>query len=448
MSEIKITFGIVLQIVLVLSIFDTYAIAPNPLISRNKPVFGSPSTNVSNLVNGKFGETWSVSNGSWAAIQIGGNYTKVLVNWNNTGYSWSDSIASATSCKSNMAIPVDYDLLTSSNSTNGTDGTWTVALSIKKNSVTARAHIIDFTGSQWIKMSITKGGGSIDEIEVFEMAAESNDTWFFAGTSISANSFKATPPAKSFADLITESHASFTPAIIRGGIPCINSTTMINDITKYLAIAGNVKYWAIEMGTNDAWGGTNSNVATYKANMQKVIDSCKARGIEPIISRIIGTDSAKAKWQVHPDFLKAIDSLTVKNKLIPGPDLYTYFSKHTSELEDGVHPTATGGATVFRLWAQKMDSLYSAGSSKALDQSAADHLLSNNLCKISINSGSFFHVKDEGILSVYTLKGSLLKKVNLPANGSYYLTNTKGVFVVDFVSKVGKESFTLSNVCK
>jgi lysophospholipase L1-like esterase len=347
-----------------------------------------------------------------------------------------------------MAIPVDYDILTSPNSTNGTDGTWTIALSIKKNSVTARAHIIDFTGSQWVKMLIAKGGGSIDEIEVFEMTAESNDTWFFAGTSISANSFKSTPPEKSFADLITESHASFTPAIIRGGIPCINSTTMINDISKYLSVAGEVKYWAIEMGTNDAWGGTNSNVAAYKTNMQKVIDSCKARGIQPIISRIIGTDSAKAKWQVHPDYLKAIDSLTIKNKLIPGPDLYTYFSKHPSELSDGVHPTAAGGASVFRLWAQKMDSLYSAGASTIIGRNATDKTLSTSPCKITCNGGSFIHSKDEGILSVYSLKGTLIKKVFLPAHGSYNLANIKGVFVIDFSSKVGKESFSLSNISK
>jgi hypothetical protein len=91
---------------------------------------------------------------------------------------------------------------------------------------------------------------------------------------------------------------------------------MANDISKYLNMTRNVRFWAIEMGTNDAWGGSNSNVLTFKKNMQLIIDSCKANNIHPIIARIIGTDSSKAKWQVHPDFLKAIDSLTIKNNLI------------------------------------------------------------------------------------------------------------------------------------
>jgi lysophospholipase L1-like esterase len=424
---------------------SVYAFKPNPIISRNKTIFGSPSNNVEILVNGKFGENWSVSNGSWVAIKLGGNYSKILLNWNNTGGSWSDSIAAAKSCKSGAGLPVDYDILKSSNSTNGTDGDWTTILTIRNNTVTARAHSIDFGGAQWVKMSIIKGGGSLDEVEVFDITNGDEDTWFFPGTSITAVSFKSTVPAKNFADLITESHPAFTPAFIRGGIGCITSTTIADDISKYLNMVRNVKHWAIEMGTNDAWGGGNYFVPTFTKNLQLIIDSCKANNIQPVLARIIGTDSAKVGWQVHPDFLKAVDSLTIKNKLLPGPDLYTYFSKHGSELYDGIHPNAIGGANVYRLWAEKMDTLYRSSVAIMTDRNVNGRT-QQPIFSISKNGrSSSIHLKCAGTVSIYSLSGSLLKKIFVPSNGTYTFESVNGISIIKISSVLGNGVTAISN---
>ncbi len=431
-------------LMITVTLCSVYALKPNPIISRNKPVYGFPSNNVEILVNGKFGENWNVSNGSWVAIKLGGNYSKILVNWNNTGGSWSDSIAAANSCKSGLSIPVDYDILKSSNSTNGTDGDWTSLLTIKNNLVTARSHSIEFGGAQWVKMSITRGGGALDEIEVFDITNGDEDTWFFPGTSITAVSFKSNVPAKNFADLITESHPTFTPAFIRGGIGCISSTTIANDISKYLDVVRNVKYWAIEMGTNDAWGGSNYFVPTFTKNMQLIIDSCKANNIQPVLARIIGTDSAKVGWQVHPDFLKAVDSLTIKNRLLPGPDLYTYFSRHPTELYDGVHPNATGGANVYRLWAEKMDTLYRSTVANMMDRDVKKSALHHQVRVLKTGNGSIIHVQCGGTLSIHALNGSLLKKVIVQPNGTYTLENVNGISIVMFTYGTGKEVVTIS----
>ncbi len=95
--------------------------------------------------------------------------------------------------------------------------------------------------------------------------------------------------------------------------------------------------------------------------MQLVIDSCKAAGVMPVIARLIATNPTQAGWQVNIAYETTIDSLTKVNKLIAGPDLYTYFLNNPSEHNsDGIHPNATGAASIQRLWAQKMDSLYTA----------------------------------------------------------------------------------------
>ena len=430
---------------MLLIVVNSFAITPNPIISRGKPVFGSPSNNITSLVNGKYGDVWMVSNGSWAAIDVGIGYTKVLVNWNNTGGSWSDSIASATSCRQGMGIPVDYELLTSSNSTDGTDGDWKSVLTIQNNTVSARSHTIDIDGANWVKMSVTKGGGFIDELEVFDLSKGGDDIWFFPGTSITAVSYKSTVPSKNFADFVNEKHASYNPAIIRGGIGCINSTTMANDISRYLDMTRNVKYWAIEMGTNDAWGGGTYFLPDYIKNLQKIIDSCKANNIQPIIARMIATDSARAGWQVNPDFLAAIDSLTIKNKLIPGPDLYAYFSKHPEEFSDGVHPNTTGALSLIRLWAEKMDDLYTGETAVVPDFRSVGRKQPHT---ISIKSNNKFYTitaNRSGTLTIHSLTGKLLTKTLLGQNESFIIEKTSVCSIIHFSSEAGIESVAVSN---
>jgi lysophospholipase L1-like esterase len=334
-------------------------IVPNPIISRGKSVYTSSGMS-DYLVNDKFNSTtWNVENNSWIAIKVDSGPTKVLFNWNNPSYPWSNDL-SPSKCPNSILFPVNYNILTSTNSTNGSDGDWVIADSIRGNLVSARCHIINFTGASWVKMAIITGGGTLDQVEVFDVSAGAQDSWLFAGTSITANAFKGTPPAQDYADLVHLYHSDYNPVMVRAGIGCITSTNFADSISRYLQMANNVHYWAIEMGTNDAWGGGTYWLSTFINNMQIVIDSCKAYGIQPIIARIIATDSAIAGWQVNPLFLAAVDSLTAVNNLIAGPDFYSWFKAHPGDImsNDGIHPNATGAADMQKLWAQKMDSLY------------------------------------------------------------------------------------------
>lgn len=352
----KLIFSILLAVILLFP--ASSAITPNPLISQGKTIYTSKG-NFNNLVDNVFqGSTISVSDNSWIAVPIDSGPSKVFFNWNNPDYWWSGSM-NTSSCPATVGLPVDYDFLISSNSTNGNDGTWTIVDSVRGNIVTARGHLLNTPGAKWVKMQIKKGNGTIDEIQLFNASNGSEDTWLFVGTSISAAAFKGTPPASNFADLVHSNYPSYFPAIVRGAIACISSNELVNNLSKYLKLSGNVKYWAIEMGTNDAWGGTNSNVANFKSNMQKVIDSCKVHGIIPILAKVLATNKTAAGWQIHPDFEKAIDELTSTNNLIAGPDLYTWFLAHPDNLNtDGVHPNSDGAADIQRLWYLKLDSLY------------------------------------------------------------------------------------------
>lgn len=416
------------------------AITPNPIISRGKTVYTSRG-NVAYLNDNKtMGSTFSVSDGAWIALRVDPGPTKIFVNWNSPADIWSNKLAAA-SCPKNNPLVVDYEILRSDNSTNGSDGTWTVAATLSGNIVTARGHLIDFGGSTWVKMSIKRGGGTLDEFEVFDASRGADDTWFFPGTSITQAAFKGFALSPGFADRVAASHPGFNPAVIRGGIGCISSGDLSRNLGDYLTAARSARYWAIEMGTNDAWGGSNANVTRFTANLQKVIDSCKAAGIIPIVARVLATDPAKSGgWQIHGDYIKAVDDLTSKNNLPPGPDLFAWFKAHPGDLNpDGVHPNAAGAASIQRLWAEAASNLYTATRlSPAVPLSDPG---STGMLSVMVRAGRLhLRASAAGTANVHGMDGRLIDQVRFLSAGNVQRPGPAGLFLVRFVTSTGSET--------
>ena len=339
----------------------SYGITPNKLVSGGLPAH-TGATTTDYLTDGYL-TNWKSSSAKEIALNVGEGPQKLLINWESFGdCAWATDFTSG--CGHSGVALSNFKILTSANSTDGTDGDWEVAATIQNNPVMARGVTIDFAGKSWFKFASEGDVGKILEIEAFDMSAGGTDTWFFMGTSISQMGIKQQDTDSTTAQLIHAKFPEYTPAMLRGGIGCINSTEVVEHLNEYLEYAGNVKFWAIEMGTNDAWGGGDWNLNTYVSNMQTIIDSAKAHGITPVIARIIATDSAKAGWQINPAFLEAVDKLVKENNLPQGPDFYSYFKEHPELLaSDGVHPNAEtkGGQAMHHLWAEALAPLYAAG---------------------------------------------------------------------------------------
>lgn len=353
-----------LALPVVLSLSAGAAVVPNPRISVGKPLQASPASNATLLVDGRFGSAWNYAAGSWAAVRVGTGPSKVLVTWNDASGNWSDAIPSAGVCQAGTTFPSSYRILTSSNSTNGSDGTWDTLARVTGNVAASRAHVLAFAGASWVKMLVHAGSGRMDELEVYDASSGAADSWFFMGTSITMMTFKSSIADSSFADLVHARVPANTPSLVRGGVPCINTGNVVASLGAYLDHMAGSRYLAVEMGTNDAWGGGSWNLENFTRNLQTLVDSARGRGMEPILARVLSTDSARAGWQVHPGYPKAIDSLAKRNGLIAGPDLDGWFRAHPQELNsDGVHPSAAGGQSIQRLWAEAMTrNLYATSS--------------------------------------------------------------------------------------
>jgi len=347
------------------SSFSGLAPVPNPIVSRFKPVFASPSDVAGYLTDGRYsdGHFWlggrpSVANPSWAAIKIGTGYSKVLLSWTAS--------ASFNYDETDFGSPDSYDIQVSGDSTNGADGSWATVASASNVQVRTRAHSFDFTGKSWVKMVIkstpanSQTGVQIDEIDVHDLSAGGNDTWFFFGDSITAlwadrSDDPAATHQPSFAALVNHSGPAHFPAMIDGGHGGEVVSGALANLDTFLAWNPDYHYWGISFGMNDS-SSNNQDTASFRTGLQSMIDRLKAAGKVPVLARI-----PYAKDGAHnfiPQYNAVIDDLTVQNGLLPGPDSYAYFIAHQTEYMDLIHPNDTGCRSWNRLWYLAMQPLF------------------------------------------------------------------------------------------
>jgi acyl-CoA thioesterase-1 len=350
----------------------------NPLISRMAATFSAPAGG-DQVVDGNYHSNgWYVPTASaeapaWVALQLTAGPSRLLLSWDDGGtYNYQDASGVTV-----YGLPGAYHIDVSADSTNGQDGTWDTVVTVATNSVRTRAHSFDFTGKSWVKLVITaappngnNGAVSIGEIDVHDISATGTsipeDTWFFMGDSITAFAYdRAEIHAPSFATGISTAVPGYFPAMINGGIGGETTTGALARLAEALTLNPDYRFFILGYGTNDAAGG-QIPVATFKANLQAMIDQIEAAGREPLIPHF--PPSADGQHGAIPDYNTAIDELTTENGLVPGADLYDYFST-TPDLftcppcagdraSDNLHPNDTGLKGMNAEWSAAVRGVY------------------------------------------------------------------------------------------
>jgi lysophospholipase L1-like esterase len=365
-------------------------INPNPRISVGRTTFANtPNSRVVDdgkfLTSGWGGGSPTPAAPVWVAEYLGSvpARTRVLLEWNaGFNYNYADPTTPTSTPSPDYGSPLNYAIYTSSNSTTGADGTWTLVASVTNNTCRTRSHSFDFTGMSWVKMLVTAiptfsaNGLSLDEIEVYDTSVSysrgriAEDTWFFMGDSITAfwanrATASGTPPAYTndpashmpdFAQCINGDNAYYFPSMIDGGIGGELSANGLARLPTDLVANPDYYYWALSYGSNDS-AGNNANTTSFKNNMQAMINLLLANGRMPVIPHI--PYAADGQHNFIPNFNAVIDTLVATNHILAGPDLYTFFQANTNQLQaDGLHPNDAGMRSDNLLWAQAMRHLY------------------------------------------------------------------------------------------
>lgn len=351
---------------------------PNPIVSRGRPVFSQPAANGALVVDGNYHNGgWSAGRPTaeapaWVAIQLEPGPSRVLLVWDDGGtYNYQDPAGTDV-----YGLPAAYRIEVSSDSSNGQDGSWANVVTVPANVVRTRGHAIDFTGQSWLKLIVTgtpaaaPNGVSIGEIDVHDISASApgipDDTWLFLGDSITAFAYdRALAHQPSFAAGINALTPPFFPAMINAGIGGEQTAGALARLDSVLELNPDYRFVVLGYGTNDAAGG-QVPVATFKTNLQTMIDRIEQQGRIPVIPQIpLATDGTHG---TIPSYNAAIDQLVTDNELVAGANLYRYFTDTPGLFEcppcggnrntDNLHPNDDGLKGMNAEWTEAMRRLY------------------------------------------------------------------------------------------
>lgn len=332
------------------------AASAGPRLGVGKPAFASMG-DASLLTDGAYRRpnAWTFTGCSpaapcWAAVRVGAGPSRLLVDW-----SYQDGDGAFSTKAYGGTTVQGYTLQVSADSTNGADGTWRTAtdafgrgpVTVTDNVFIQRSHVLEFTGSAWIKMVITAAtANELDELDLWDASAGTDDSYFFHGDSITqrCGNMRGTAPPygqqPSFQAAVQAANAARYPLQTGGGIVAHNADDAVGELPAYLPAFQHVKYWFLVMGTNDSCAGA----AVYATRAQRWIDAVKAAGHTPILVHPIWGNDVAAYCSVNgPAFNAAIDALVAKNGLLPPVPLYEATVGHPEYYGQGdVHPNAEG----------------------------------------------------------------------------------------------------------
>ncbi|HUZ00253.1 MAG TPA: GDSL-type esterase/lipase family protein [Thermomicrobiaceae bacterium] len=331
-----------------------------PLISRGRPVTAAPGVDQpGGVADGHYCTypAWrATSFPSWLAIDVGVGPSELLLSW-NSGYTGDYT---GDGSHPTYGIPAAYTIQVSSDSTNGADGAWETVVDVHDNRERTREHLIPFANRGWVKMTVSgvipgtvEDRLAIDEIDLHDASKGTADSVFFMGDSITAAAYlRCDDVQPSFAQDVHQALPGHFPLMVDGGVGGVNSAYGDGVIDAWLADNPDLRVWAIGYGTNDAWQSVAPD--TFESQLQTIVDRVKAAGRQPVLARIPYALKGPADANVQA-LNRVIDTLTARNHLTPGPDLYAWFRVHPDQLgTDGVHPTPAGSIAINRLWAEAL----------------------------------------------------------------------------------------------
>jgi len=332
--------------------------SPKTLVSAGKRTVTSSGGSAPMLIDGKYCDStpWQPGKAlpAWVAIEVGGGICELLLYWvasENSNY----DLPSQPNLQ--HGAPVSYNIETSADSTNGSDGTWTIVKHINNNTLTARSHSIHFCNQRWLRFvvlddSYTYSGVQIHEIELHDNSDRRINGWLFFGDSITVNAFnrkESQNPA--FSTLIWEANSGYYPMQINGGHNGDSALVAINRLIQALDENDGINVVAICLGTNDA-STLSRDRELYRNAMRAMVIEVQKRDKIAIIPRVPWSTYTYLTSRDKLAMAQIVDDLRKEFKLPAGPDLFTFFKNNPHLLLDAVHPNEEGNREINRLWAE------------------------------------------------------------------------------------------------
>ena len=242
---------------------------------------------------------------------------------------------------------------------------WVTVVTVTDNVHNARAHALDLTGYNWIRLHVTRADGSAAgtcevNFDVHDVSAGSPDSWLFLGDSITAGGMHNCY-GTAFAAFVNRLDSRYFPLQINGGIGGFTSRDALRHIHRWLAVFPG-RYVVIAYGTNDAWG--NLGPDRYYQNTLVLITAVLEAGKIPVLPTIPYATEPGVNRRLA-DYNRQVERIWAEfPQVVHGPDFAAIFQEHPEYLgPDGFHPSNHGYENMRRIWAETMvERVYHAGS--------------------------------------------------------------------------------------
>lgn len=325
---------------------------PMPLISRGVPAFSSGAVASAEFANDdRPGSAW-VSNSipAWLAYDLSGvpeaDREQVLVQWIDP--QTPDYLNEPP--KENMQLPIDYTIEIHDADGGGEppeDG-WTIVETVTGNYRSGHQRLIDFAGSNWIRVNVTKSSdpaGVAFDLAVHSAPEGATDSWLFMGDSIT---FLSTAYAFSnLPALVNERAEERWPAILPAAIGGTNTNTAMEALEETIADFPG-RFVTLNYGTNDT-----AKPEEYRLEdlVQRVIDAGKVPAIP--LQPWSDVDRVQEGGPVHNAIIEELYERYPE--IYRGPDLWAVFDGRTDLMPSGnVHPNDEGEEALRQAWADAM----------------------------------------------------------------------------------------------
>ena len=331
------------------------------LLSRGLPAFASSGA-ASAANDGDYNSWWRSARVpaelayDLSSIAASGRQSILLAWYNDVTYGYDHTLLQQVGYNNPRNYTIEANAGRGGGSPPGSG--WVVLATVADNTLHSREHLLDFRGYNWIRINATAADGSAGNMDIllnmdiYDASSGAPDSWLFAGDSITANgmghaNFPSTA-SESFGNQVG-ALSGITPVQENAGMPDWTAATLLQHLPGWLrSFPGH--YVTINVGTNDAAGG----IATgeFYNSMSTMIAAVLATGKIPLVPSI-----PWSREQTHAANIPGLNAQIRKlyqafPKIIPGPDLYRYFSEHQNLISaDDVHPTDSGYAALRTLWA-------------------------------------------------------------------------------------------------
>lgn len=401
-------------------------VIPNPVISRNCPVY-SDAENTSGINDEHYFSFWNAPAGSYIAFDLSGipaeQRKKVIAVWYNTTGAYDYTILEH---QSSMSCPSDYTIeVNKAEGGKYPEENWETVTTVKDNTCHSRQHAIDLEGYNWIRMNITgadgKDSGQVSiNLDIHNISDGISDSWIFYGDSITACGMHNCY-GTGFATYVNRLDEKYFPIQENGGVGGITSTHGAGKIDEWLSYFPG-KYVSIAYGTNDCWGD-QTGAGKYYENTAYMVEKIIESGKVPILPTIPYSlePGVKNHLEKYNDMVRKI--YATYPQVVKGPDFEELFKENPELLShDGVHPNDTGYDTMRQLWASFMyENIYSThdspvtkgdtnsdGSVTSKDAAALVSYLLGKNSSVSVKSADMNDDEKINIIDLILLKKLLL----------------------------------------